>query len=190
MAGMFAVVQRSSIVRGMGASRDRSDQKARVNKRTRQSTRATQKIGAPESQTSAANDSVELTAPAPTVWAGWLGILEGLAGVGFGAVITAVDALGYEGTISSSFGYGTAVMFFIIFGFVAIAGWALRKSHPWGRTPVLMLNMFLIPISWYMYSSGRLELAVPTVLVGLTGLVLSFHPKSVEWAATRYGTPR
>ena len=179
----------------MGASRDRSDQKARVNKRARQSTRATQKTATTESRTSASHDPAlhdpaELKAPTPTVWAGWLGIVEGLAGVVFGAVITAADALGYEGSISSSFGYGTAVMFFIIFGFVAIAGWALRKSHPWGRTPVLMLNMFLIPISWYMYSSGRLELAIPTVIIGLAGLVLSFHPKSVEWAATRYGTPR
>ena len=176
-------------MKDMGASRDRSDQKARVAKRAQRSTRATIKKPV-NTHVTESTDTVVLKAPIPTIWAGWLGLVEGIAGVAFGGVIAAMDALGYQGSISASFGYGTAVMFFIIFGFIAAAGWALRKSHPWGRTPVLMLNMFLMPISWYMFSSGRPELAIPTFVVGFVGLALSFHPKSVEWAATRYGMPR
>lgn len=84
-------------------------------------------------------------------------------------------------------GYGTALWFIVIFGGVGVAGWGLTRGKRWGRAPVAMLNMLLLPVAWYMYSSSRPELAIPTVIIALIGLVLLFNPAAVNWAASKYG---
>lgn len=91
-----------------------------------------------------------------------------------------------SGSEKWGYGYGTAIWFIVMGGVIAVAGWFLRTGRRWGRGPVVLANMLLVLVSYYMFTSGRPELGVPTVIVGLVGLGLLFNPTSVDWAARRY----
>lgn len=137
----------------------------------------------------------ELTLPSTVKWAGYVGLIEGAVGLIAAIVMVVQTARGHgdgnakvEGVLASwGSGYGTALWFVIIFGAVAAAGWALTRGKRWGRAPVAMLNMLLLPVAWYMFSSSRPDLGIPTLLVSLVGLGLIFNPAAVSWAASRYG---
>lgn len=137
----------------------------------------------------------ELTFPSTVKWAGYVGLIEGAVGLIAAIVMVIQTARGQgdgdakvEGVLASwGSGYGTALWFVIIFGAVAAAGWALTRGKRWGRAPVAMLNMLLLPVAWYMFSSSRPDLGIPTLLVSLVGLGLIFDPAAVSWAASRYG---
>ena len=49
-----------------------------------------------------------------------------------------------------------------------------------------MTNMILVLVSVYMFSSGRIDLGLPTALVGVAGLAMLFNADAVDWAARRY----
>lgn len=136
-----------------------------------------------------------MTLPSTVKWAGYVGLIEGAVGLIAAIVMVIQTARGHgdgdakvEGVLASwGSGYGTALWFVIIFGAVAAAGWALTRGKRWGRAPVAMLNMLLLPVAWYMFSSSRPDLGTPTLLVSLVGLGLIFNPAAVSWAASRYG---
>ncbi|MEJ4112036.1 hypothetical protein ACGE24_09315 [Corynebacterium kroppenstedtii] len=143
-------------------------------------------------------ESTDNTPSLPTTvkWAGVVGMAEGAAGLCAAAILVfhAIRGTGtgdakVEGIFASwGSGYGTALWFVIIFGTVAAAGWGLSRGKRWGRAPVAMLNMLLLPVVWYMLSSSRPELGIPTLLISLIGLGLIFNPAAVSWAASRYGS--
>lgn len=137
-----------------------------------------------------------LVLPSSVRWAGWLGILEGAAGLAFAVYLVTLAVSGEEDTTAEfagagaeSIGYswGTALWFGFFGGVVLAAGWCLSTGRRWGRGPVAMLQLLLVLISVYMFSSGRPELGLPTAALGIVGLVLLFNPSAVEWAARRYG---
>lgn len=133
-------------------------------------------------------------APRTVKWAGFVGILQGALGIIAALVMiiqTAQGASAGDAEIHGIFGagvsgYGTAAWFIIIFGAVLAAGIGLTQGKRWGRAPVAMMSMLLLPVAWYMYSSGRIELAIPTTLIGLIGLVFLFNKEAISWAATKY----
>lgn len=126
-----------------------------------------------------------LVLPQSVRYAGWLGMIEGCLGLVV-AVILIVRELG--GThVTGISGYGTAAWFIVFGGVVAVAGWFLRDGRRSGRGPVAMTNMILLLISVYMFSSGRIDLGLPTAVIGVAGLALLFNSSAVEWAAQRYG---
>ncbi|AWT25612.1 MULTISPECIES: hypothetical protein [Corynebacterium] len=134
-----------------------------------------------------AGESRPLVLPPSVRYAGWLGIIEGAVGLAVAVVMIVRELNGFHDEGAKISGYGTALWFIIFGGVVAVAGWFLKDGRRWGRGPVAMVSMILVLVSYYMFTSGRPELGVPTVLVGLVGLALLFNPSAVEWAARRYG---
>ncbi|WP_312096996.1 hypothetical protein [Corynebacterium dentalis] len=125
-------------------------------------------------------------APPVVRYAGILGMLQGVAGLAFAAFLVFREATGFHDPGAVISGYGTAVWFVIIFGAVLIAGWFLFSGKKWGRGPVVMLQLCLLGVTYYMFTSGRPELGIPTGVMCVVGLALLFNPVAVHWAATRY----
>ncbi|MGO3752801.1 hypothetical protein [Corynebacterium variabile] len=126
-----------------------------------------------------------LVLPRSVRFAGWLGLVEGGIGLIIAVVLIVREANGVVHNDAVS-GYGTAAWFIIFGGIVALAGWFLKDGRRWGRGPVAMTNMILVLVSVYMFSSGRIDLGLPTALVGVAGLAMLFNADAVDWAARRY----
>ncbi|WP_192796193.1 MULTISPECIES: hypothetical protein [Corynebacterium] len=132
--------------------------------------------------------------PAPIRWAAILGGVEGLLGIAYGIFLMARDLLGYRDASAvfedelraDLLGFGTGVVFLIFFGTVCVAAFFLARGKRWGRAPVLMLNMLLIPIAFYIHSAGHTPSAIAVGIVGLLGLGLLFNGVAVRWAAAQY----
>ncbi|MGV9679697.1 hypothetical protein ACWDSJ_30830 [Nocardia sp. NPDC003482] len=115
--------------------------------------------------------------------AGALAAVEGLVGVIIAVVLVVQGARG-SGNPKSA--YGTAAYFAILAGAVLAAGLALYFGRRWGRAIVVLAQILLLPVAWYMFSSHRPELAVPVGLVALVTLGLIFAPPSTRWMAELY----
>ncbi|WKD61784.1 hypothetical protein CCICO_08880 [Corynebacterium ciconiae DSM 44920] len=132
--------------------------------------------------------------PAPIRWAAILGGIEGLAGIGYGLFLIIRDVLGYRDDSAvfedelraDLLGFGTGVVFLIFFGAVFAAAIVLARGKRWGRAPILMLNMLLIPIAFYIHGGGHTPLAIAVGIVGFIGLGLLFNGVAVRWAASQY----
>ena len=81
---------------------------------------------------------------------------------------------------------GPPFSFLSFFGVVAFAGVNMLRGKRWGRGPVIMLQMLLLPIAYYIFSAGQWLWAIPVGVIALVGLGLSFHPRSLAWAAQTY----
>ncbi|MBZ8176895.1 hypothetical protein GSS88_03645 [Corynebacterium sp. 3HC-13] len=135
-----------------------------------------------------------LRPPAPIRWAGFIAITQSLIGIGYAVLLIIRQILGYrdpaivseQGSAASWVGTGTAIYFLVIFGIVIIAAIRMIRGHTWGRGLVVMLQMILLPIAWYMGSSHAFILCAVTGLSAIAGLVLLFHPVSVKWVTERY----
>ncbi|MCK7642152.1 hypothetical protein JIM95_007130 [Corynebacterium sp. CCM 8835] len=129
--------------------------------------------------------------PADIRRAGVLGICESLVGLAYAVFLVFREITGQHdyGTVTSDgsenvfVGYGTAAFFVAVFGTVAAAGFALRRGRRWGRGPVVILQMLLLPVSWYIASAGLIVPAVIVAACALTGLYLTFNGRSLSWAA-------
>ena len=146
----------------------------------------TQSSALPGSRSAGTSAESIATPPAVVRYAGVLGMLQGLAGLAFAGLLIFREANGFHDPGAVISGYGTAAWFVVIFGAVLVAGWFLYNGRKWGRGPVVMLQLCLLPVSYYMFTSSRLELALPTALMAALGLFLLFNPAAVHWAATRY----
>lgn len=83
-------------------------------------------------------------------------------------------------------GYGTAVFFIIVFGAVLAGAIMMNRGKRWGRGPVIMLQILLLPIAYYMFSGGAFVFSVITALTAIAALALLFSPRAVDWAARNY----
>ena len=146
---------------------------------------------APHDQTSGHASTIP---PEPVRWAGMLGIGESLAGIAYAVFLVVYNAF-FSHDVGAVFseqgrgpllGYGTAFFFFVIFGVVAFAGVNMLRGKRWGRGPVIMLQMLLLPIAYYIFSAGQWLWAIPVGVIALVGLGLSFHRRSLAWAAQTY----
>lgn len=143
-------------------------------------------------QGSPTSESPRPAAPQPPTVvrsAGILGMIQGLAGLVFAAVLIVREARGFHDPAAVISGYGTALWFILIFGAVLLAGFFLYSGRRWGRGPVVMLQLCLLGVAYYMFTSDRLELAIPTAIMAIAGLVLLFNTAAVHWAATGYNSP-
>ncbi|MBF6327137.1 hypothetical protein IU452_01250 [Nocardia transvalensis] len=125
-----------------------------------------------------------MEAPGTVRGAGAVAALEGLVGVIIAIVLVAQGTRGNE---TATQAYGTAAYFAILAGAVLAAGVALFRGHRWGRAIVVLAQVLLLPVAWYMFSSHRPELAVPVGLAAVVTLVLIFSPPSNRWMARSYG---
>ncbi|WP_231913476.1 hypothetical protein [Corynebacterium renale] len=136
-------------------------------------------------------------APPPTsmkIGAG-IAIVQSLVVIAYAILLIVRQFLGYEdqsivneGENNMAWvGTGTAAFMLIIFGFVTFAAITLiRGKHHWGRGPIAILQMLLLPMSFQMFQGGAVLLAIVTALSAIICLVMLFNRQSVEWAASAY----
>lgn len=97
------------------------------------------------------------------------------------------ESIVYEtDTAVTSVGIGTAIFFIIVFGTVIAGAIMMMRGKCWGRGPVIMLEILLLPIGFYMISGHALLLAVATCASAIATLVYLFSPRSLDWAARNY----
>lgn len=130
------------------------------------------------------DDGRALVLPPSVRWAGRLGLAEGLVGFGTGVAMIVRDLQGVD--TPGLNGVATGIWFLFFGGVVALAGWFLSQGRRWGRGPVAMLQLFLVLVSVFMFSSGNIQAGIPTALVGIVGLGLLFNHDAVDWSAQRH----
>nr|WP_240393860.1 hypothetical protein [Corynebacterium lactis] len=124
-----------------------------------------------------------IAAPRSVLVGAWIGIAECVLGLGYGIFLLIRDLMGYRDAGAVISGWGTALWFFLIFGAVLAGAIMLLRGSRWGRGPIIMLNLCLGGVAYYMFTSGALNLAIPTVVVAIAALACMFNPKAVDWAA-------
>lgn len=127
------------------------------------------------------------TIPNTIRFGGYFGIAEGACGLIVAIVLIARDIMGYESPGAVISGFGTALWFILIFGGIFVGGVALLKGKTWGRGPIVFFQLCLLGVAYYMFTSSRPELGIPTLLIAIVGLALMFHRDSIEWLGARYG---
>lgn len=131
--------------------------------------------------------------PGSIRWGSIIAILQSLVGFGYAGILVYREILGAEdpslvseGDNASWVGYGTAIFFAIIFGTVLAGAVSMMRGRRWGRGPVAMLQIILLPISYYMFTGGAILFGVITLVSAVLGLIMLFQPQSVAWAASSY----
>lgn len=140
------------------------------------------------------HDDAGASVPAPLRVAAILGAVESLLGIAYGLFLVGRDVLGYrdrsavfvDSHRAAFLGFGTGVVFIIFFGVVLCAGRALFKGKRWGRGPIVMEHMLLLPVAYWVYLAGLIPVAVILGVVGILGLGLLFNGPAVRWAAAQY----
>ncbi|WP_051498971.1 hypothetical protein [Nocardia sp. BMG51109] len=115
--------------------------------------------------------------------AGALAALEGGVGVVVAIVLVVRGVTGVDQSLTSA--YGTAAWFVIFGGAVLAAGIGLLRGRRWGRAIVVIAQILLLPVSWYMIG-GQPQYGIPLGLAALVTLGLLFSPPSTRWAAEVY----
>ncbi|GAA14001.1 hypothetical protein BPODLACK_01124 [Gordonia sp. YY1] len=113
--------------------------------------------------------------------AGAVTTVEGLVGVAVAVILVIRGLAGHEETAIS--GYGTAIWFGIIGGGVLVGGVALLAGRRWGRSIAMVAQILLLPVAYYLYTSGWPVFSVPLALAAIAGLVMLFSPAAVRWLA-------
>ncbi len=113
--------------------------------------------------------------------AGAVTTVEGLIGVVVAAILVIRGLAGHEETAIS--GYGTAAWFAIIGGGVLAGGVALWTGRRWGRSIAMIAQILLLPVAYYLLTSGLAVFSVPLALAALGVLVMLFSPAAMRWLA-------
>ncbi|KQB84122.1 hypothetical protein [Corynebacterium oculi] len=135
-----------------------------------------------------------MTPPASVRWAALVSLAQSLLGIGYALllIVRQISGARDESIVSESanaswVGLGTAIFFLIIFGTVLAGGIAvLRAKGRWGRGPVIMLNLILLPISLSMCGAGAWLMGIATGLSAVAVLAMMFSPRAVAWASRMY----
>lgn len=127
-----------------------------------------------------------MAAPRSVLIGAWIAVAECVAGLGYGAFLAIRDFRGYEDPGAVISGWGTALWFFLIFGAVLAGAVMLLRGHRWGRGPIVMLNLCLLGVAYYMFTSHATALAIFTAIIAVAALACMFNPKAVDWAATAH----
>lgn len=124
-----------------------------------------------------------MTQPSTVRYAGFVVLVEGIMGLVVAALLVVRAVNGADQHVVN--GYGTAAWFAIIAAAVLAGGWALVRDRRWGRGIAVFLNLLLLPVAWYVYSSHQAAYAVVVGAVALGVLGLLFSPSAVQWASGR-----
>lgn len=144
-----------------------------------------------------ASSSSSVSAPLPGVlkFGSLVSVLQGIVAILVGLFLVVEDfrTMGQEDSLVSEsgatnwVGTGTAVFIFIVFG-VAIAGTVnILRGNTWGRGPIVLLQILLLFVAFYMFSGGQAAAGAAVGLSALLILVGVLHPKSNDWFSTVYG---
>jgi hypothetical protein len=119
-------------------------------------------------------------APATLRWAIALVVLETVLVWGY------VAFLGYESAVTHARGGGLVTGYFAAYA-VAFAGlaWALARRKSWARGPVILLQLFLLAIGYYMIRGGLAPVGIAVLLLAVTCIGLLLAPTTREALGVR-----
>lgn len=134
------------------------------------------------------------TVPPTVRWGGIIGIIQSCIGIFYAALLIFREATGqhdasivYETEDANTWvGLGTAVFFLIVFGTVIAGGINMIRGKRWGRGPIVMLNIILLPIAYTIFTAGQPVWAVLVGLSAIACLAMLFNARSVQWAASHF----
>ncbi|GAB3941850.1 hypothetical protein GCM10028828_07450 [Corynebacterium tapiri] len=119
--------------------------------------------------------------------------LQALIAFGFALalIVSDIRSNGTSSAVSDAsavnwIGTGTAVFIFIVFGVVFAGALSLLAGRGWGRTPLVMISLLLLPISFYMASESLPAAGIALGLSAVVCLVCVLHPRSTEHVASLY----
>ncbi len=124
-----------------------------------------------------------MTQPPAVRYAGFVVLAEGIVMVAVAVILVVRAIFGADQHVVN--GYGTALWFGLIGSGVLAGGWALINDHRWGRGIAVFINLLLLPVAWYVFTSHQPLYAVPVALVALVVLGLLFSPSAVQWVGHR-----
>jgi len=116
--------------------------------------------------------------------AGLIAAVQGLVGAGVAVALIIRAAAGHrEETVVIS-GYGTAVWFAILGGGLLAAGIGLMRGRRWGRGLVVIVELLLLFVAWYMGVGSRQYVAgIVLAAASVAALVCLFRRESIGWYA-------
>lgn len=128
-----------------------------------------------------------MTQPPAVRYAGFIVLAEGAAALLTAVVLVILAGGGTDKHTDGFNAYGTAGWFTIMGLGVLAGGWALVDDRRWGRGIAVFVNLLLLPVAWYVFSSHQVVYGVLVALVSLAVLGLLFSPSALEWAARPRG---
>ena len=131
--------------------------------------------------------------PAPLKFGALIGLVQAVIMFAVAVYFIVADIVGGAGASVESaaaaadwIGVGTAVFIFIVFGTVGAGAISLLSGHTWGRTPLAMMDLLLLPVAVYMGMEGLWLAAIAVGLLAILGLATVLHPRSSAWAEENY----
>lgn len=117
-------------------------------------------------------------------FAGGIATAQGVILLGFAVYLVVHALLGYrEETVAIS-GYGTAIWFVIMGGALTGAGVGLLRNKRWGRGLIIIAQLVLLPVAYYLgVGSEQWAAGVIVGVSALAVLVCLFRRESLEWYA-------
>lgn len=131
----------------------------------------------------------------PTVrWAGIIALIQSGIGLAYALFLIFRELTGQEdpsiiyesAEANTAVGYGTAAFFIIIFGTVFAGAVNMMRGRKWGRGAIVFLNIILLPVSYYMFTEGRVLWAVVVAASAIACLALLFNSRSLRWVESQY----
>lgn len=128
--------------------------------------------------------------PPSVRYAGFLAAAQGVLALLFGFLLIIRDIAGHEELMAVISGWGTGLWFLIMGSAVLACGLALTRGKRWGRGVVVMTQMLLLPVAYYLFTSGQPVYAGILAVTALAGLAMMFNNDAAKWQASGYGTGR
>jgi hypothetical protein len=116
--------------------------------------------------------------PGPLVWAVRLLYAEAVAVAGVAAYLAYEDITGTATDKAAAIAVtlSTVILAAVLGGLAH----ALSRCRPWARGPVVVLQLILLPIGYYLVTGGWAWIGIPVGLVGLTVAGLLVTPSSTK----------
>lgn len=131
--------------------------------------------------------------PAQIRWAGIIAIVQSVIALAFAGFLILRDITGAEerSLVSDSaniawVGTGTAIFIAIIFGTVIFGAVSMIRGRKWGQGPIVLLEIILLGVAYFMFTGGAWLMGVITALSALAALAFLFNRSSFEWAEASY----
>ncbi|WP_067490257.1 hypothetical protein [Actinomadura hibisca] len=106
---------------------------------------------------------------------------EGLAALGFGLFVGVETAIGKAVDPVTA----VAVTVMALVGGAAMLGVArgLLRAEQWSRAPVVVTQLFSLPVAWSLWQSEQPFYAVPLGIAAIGALVTVLAPPTTAWLA-------
>ncbi|MEV4565951.1 hypothetical protein AB0K12_19495 [Nonomuraea sp. NPDC049419] len=105
--------------------------------------------------------------------------VEGLVALGLGVFVAVETLTGRPDDMTTA--VAEAVFGLLVgAGLLWVAWGGLFKMERWGRSPAVLTQIFMLPVSVTLIQSDQPQLGIPLIVVALTGLVTLLAPPTTH----------